>query len=96
MVMGFHGRWQVRWLLVNGRLGDAFVQSVEPSRSGKRKAWKIYLRCKGAGDKPLSYIRFRPEQVQLFRARLASQQPVFLLFNPAKPKLAIFPEALVW
>ncbi len=38
---------------------------------------------------------YQPKAVAFYQARLASKQPVFMLFDPAQPKRALFPEALV-
>ncbi len=95
--LGFRARWRARWLLEHGRLGDAFVQSVmsTPRRFRGKPVFEIALRCAEAGNAPIIRKKYRPEHVQFFQARLASGQPVFVLFDPARPKHAIFPETLV-
>jgi len=91
---GWWLRRNARRLLESGALGEALVQSVE--RIGSKGMYKITLLMTAAGhDGPLVVMRGLPAIIGFFTERLASKQPVFVLFDPAKPKRAIFPETLI-
>jgi len=75
------------------------VQSVKPlaQRVRGKKLHKITLQLVGAAP-PLVVQYYQPNQVAFFQARLVSKQPVYVLYYPQPPKLAIIrtlvPEAL--
>jgi hypothetical protein len=96
LALGLWGRRRVRLLLQNGTVGEALVQSVKPLQRRVRgqKVHRITLvRC-GAGDQPIVIQKYQPEAVAFYQARLASRQPVYMIFDSAKPKRSIFPETL--
>ncbi len=97
LAYGLWGRRRVRWLLESGTLGEAVVEAVKPLPQKFRghRLHKITLRRIGAGAPPIVTQRYQPKAVAFYQARLASKQPVFMLFDPAQPKRALFPEALV-
>jgi hypothetical protein len=75
-------------------LGEAWVQSVEPT--GRKRMQEITLRRTGAGAGGPPIVVIRPRRTAFFfQTRLESKQPVFVLFDPRKPSRAIFPETLI-
>jgi hypothetical protein len=99
LASGLWGRRSLRLLLENGTVGEALVQSVKPlaQRVRGKKLHKITLQLVGAAP-PLVVQYYQPNQVAFFQARLVSKQPVYVLYYPQPPKLAIIrtlvPEAL--
>ena len=90
-------RRRAGWLLRNGELGEATVQEVKETlmTRNKRRVYRITLLRKAAsGDVPLIVRRSQPDLVAFFQSRLESRQPVYVLFDPARPARALFPEAL--
>ncbi len=92
-------RSRVRRLLEHGLLAEALVIAVvasalQPSRAG-RNVHKITVR---RTDSPSGgNFRLRTTQTEVIDFaldRLETQQPVYVLYDPAQPKIAILPETL--
>ena len=92
------GRRRQRWLLEYGQMGEALVTEVVQTsvRINNQYVYKITLqRADATGDTPVTLRHYQPAQVALARTRLASKQPVFVLYDPAHPRRALLPEALL-
>jgi hypothetical protein len=90
-------RRRLRFLLERGEVGEARVESVEPTltRINNQPLHRVTLaRADATGDTRVTLRLYQPDQVQLAKDRLASKQPVFLLYDPAHPQRAVLPEAL--
>ncbi len=90
-------RRRIRSLLERGTVGEALVTAVDQTftRVNKRYVYKITLQRTDAPDAGTLTLRsYQPEVVSFAQARLASKQPVFVLYDPAKPKRALLPETL--
>jgi hypothetical protein len=84
---GWWVRRRTRWLLKHGALGEAVVQSVEPI-GGKGMQKIILLLTTDGQDGPSIVVRRPRRMAGFFQTRLATKQPVFVLFDPAKPNRA--------
>jgi hypothetical protein len=85
------------YLLEHGVVTEAQVMAVEATitRVNNQYVHKITLqRTDGLGDPTIKIRRYQPAVVALVKQRLASKQPVFLLYDPANPKRVLLPEAL--
>ena len=92
------GRRGQRWLLEYGQMGEALVTEVVQTsvRINNQYVYKITLqRADATGDTSMTLRHYQPAQVALARTRLASKQPVFVLYDPAHPRRGLLPEALL-
>jgi hypothetical protein len=90
-------RRRIRSLLERGTVGEALVTAVEQTRTqvNKRYVYRITLQRTDAPDAGTLTLRsYQPAVISFAQSRLASQQPVFVLYDPAKPKRALLPETL--
>ena len=94
--------WTVRarrrtcWLLENGTLGDFRVTTIEATgtKINNHTQFKISLQRLDQTDaKPHEVRWYKPALVAFARERQESGQAVFGLFDPAKPKKVLLPEA---
>lgn len=94
--------WVVRsrkrtlWIMQNGTLGDFRVTAIEPTRVtiNKQPQFKITLQRVDQADAAPHEVRwYKPELVAFARERQKNGQAVFGLFDPAKPKKVLLPEA---
>lgn len=84
-------------LLTNGFLAEALVTTIENTRMqiNKKFVQKITFQRTDSPDGGSFIIRsYQPEVVALASDRLAANQPVYVLYDPAKPQRALLPEAL--
>lgn len=84
-------------LLRNGKLGEAIVASVD--RTGMKinyqPVFKVTLRLRDAGTTtPVTIRCHAPTAVTFAETRLQSGQPVYVLYDPLRPKRLLLPEAL--
>ena len=93
-----HARRRMLWLLTNGTLGDFRVMAIEPTRVeiNKQPQFKITLQRLDQADAAPHEVRwYQPALLAFARERQANGQAVFGLFDPAKSKRVILPEALM-
>jgi hypothetical protein len=80
----------------NGTLGDFQVTAIEPTRVeiNKQPQFKIILQRIDQRDAQPHEVRwYKPELLTFARERQKNGQAVFGLFDPAKPKKVLLPEA---
>jgi hypothetical protein len=95
--IGLRLRHNTLRLLVHGQVTEAHVTAVERTvtQIGNDHVYHIRLkRIDRPDDPPLELNKWDPTVVAFARARLDSQQPVFVLFDPRRPKRALLPEVL--
>ncbi len=96
--LGIRTRRRLQFLLEYGQVTKARVLSVEELaiRVNQQRVCRILLQRldPGAGG-PITVRKHQPTQVALLRERLASGQPVIVLYDPAHPERMLLPEALV-
>lgn len=88
-------RRRVVQLLIHGQLGDFVVVSVEPTnvRINKQQQFKVSLRRVDAEAASVHTLRWhQPNRLEWVNRRKESGQPVFGLFDPAKPGRIVLPE----
>ena len=94
--------WVVRarrrtlWMLQHGTLGDFRVTGIEPTSVtiNKQQQYKVTLQRLDQADAAPHEVRwYKPELLAFARERQKSGQAVFGLFDPAKPKKVLLPEA---
>ena len=93
-----HARRRMLWLLTNGTLGDFRVTGIEPTSVtiNKQPQFKITLQRLDQADAAPHEVRwYQPALLAFARERQANGQAVFGLFDPAKSKRVILPEALM-
>ena len=84
-------------LLERGTLAQALVTALEETavRVNKRRVYAIALQMvdssAGAALEVDSHV---PEVLAFARGRMEGKQPVFVLYDPARPKRALLPETL--
>lgn len=86
-------------LLQHGTLGEALVHAVDAtlSKNKKQTTYRIALRgIEASGGREFELNTQDGRLAGFAQERLESKQPVFLLYNPAKPKRLLFPETLHW
>ena len=91
-------RRRLHFLLEHGQVGEARVTAVEATSTqiNKQRVYRITLqRVDAAAGAPFTVRRYEPTMVAFVRERLASNQPVFVLFDPAHPERLLLPEALL-
>ena len=105
IVSSFWLRFRTLWLLRNGTLGDFRVAAIEPilvKVKGQMQPWMVYnnirykitlRRIDQSDAKPHEVRWWQPKLVAFVRERQASGRAVFGLFDPAKPKKVLLPEA---
>ena len=96
LFFSIRARRRALWLLTNGTLGDFHVTGIEPTSVtiNKLPQFKITLQRLDQVDAEPHEVRwYKPELLAFARERLASGQAVFGLFDPAKPKRVLLPEA---
>lgn len=96
---GIRARRKTAWLLTHGRLGEARVVSVEATNTkvNGRRVFKITLQLEGTGARQQeAAVRSTSSELITFAStRRDSGQPVYILYDPNKPKRLIMPEALL-
>ena len=90
--------WQwrrVKWLLANGEADRATVQSIGATgwRVMGQRVYRATL-CRAGRPEPLVVSQRDPGVVSLLKRAQDLQQPIWMLFDPAKPQGALFPESL--
>jgi hypothetical protein len=90
-------RRRVRALLERGSVAEARVTGVDPTsiQVNRQTVYRITLKCAdlpGGGNIVLR--KYVPAEVNFVRQRMATQQPVFVLYDPGNPRRALLPEAL--
>lgn len=89
-------RRRMLWIMQNGTLGDFRVTAIEPTAVtiNKQQQFKITLRRLDLADaQPHEVHWYKPELLTFARERQKNGQAVFGLFDPAKPKKLLLPEA---
>ena len=89
-------RLRTLWLLKNGTLGDFRVTGIESTAVtiNKQQQFKITLQRLDQADAEPHEVRwYQPALLSFARERQKSGQAVFGLFDPAKPKKVLLPEA---
>jgi hypothetical protein len=84
-------------LLERGVVGEALVTAVEQTMTqvNKRYVYKITLQRTDTPDGGALTMRSsQPSVVAFAQDRKASQQPVFVLYDPLKPRRTLLPETL--
>ncbi|MBL9216148.1 MAG: DUF3592 domain-containing protein [Opitutaceae bacterium] len=81
-------------LLVNGAVAEAQVADVQPTRSRVNKRTVFAITLRRPDGEPLVVRRHQPDIVAFAQERRASQQPVFVLYDPAHPRRVLLPETL--
>jgi len=87
-----------RDFLEHGELAEARVISLEATatRVNNQTVFRITLqRTDRPGTAPLVVHKYESAQVSLARERMESEQPLFMLLDPAHPKRLLLPEALL-
>jgi hypothetical protein len=87
-----------RRLLRTGLVAEVDVVSVENTNAkvNEQPVYKITISSPaGPGSQPVMVRRFNPPDVNLALKHFQDKQPVFVLYDPARPKRLIFPEALI-
>jgi hypothetical protein len=90
-------RRRVTRLLENGFLAEALVTSVEQTllRVNNRYVHKIALQRTDSPDGGMFTVRqTSPDVIAFARDRMTANQPVYVLYDPVKPKHAMMPETL--
>jgi hypothetical protein len=93
---GIYARRRMLWVMKNGALGDFRVTAIEPTRVeiNEQPQFKITLqRIDQAVAQPHEVRWSKPELLAFARERQKNGQAVFGLFDPAKPKKVLLPEA---
>lgn len=87
-----------QWLLRHGTIAEADVLSVDETtkKENYESVYRIVLRSphfnQGA---PLTIKRVNKDDVELALERAHDNQPVYVLYDPKRPRRLIFPEALI-
>lgn len=93
------------WLLKNGAVGDFRVTAIEPiliKVKGQMQPWMVYnnvrykitlQRVDQPDAEPHEVRWWQPKLTAFARERQASGQAIFGIFDPAKPKKVLLPEA---
>lgn len=92
-------RRRIRRLLEQGLLAEAVITNVEETGSrtgrGRRYVHLITLRRTDSPDGGGFRLKTdQPEVIDFAQQRKEAQQPVFVLYDPDRPKTAILPETL--
>lgn len=92
IVTTFAARRRARWLLHSGTVAEARVTHVKvtPMRVNRRRVYAITLAF--PNGQTITLRRHAPSLVEFAQARHLSQQPVFVLYDPAHPKRLLLPE----
>ena len=97
IVIGLRLRHHALHLLVHGEVAEAFVTALERTETtiGNHHVYRIVLKRLDHPDAPpLETNKWEPAVVAFARERLESKQPVFVLFDPKRPKGVLLPEVL--
>ncbi len=89
-------RKRTLWVLQNGALGDFRVTAIEPTNVtiNKLPQFKVTLQRLDQPDAQPHEVRwYKPALLTFARERQQNGQAVFGLFDPAKPKKVLLPEA---
>ncbi len=90
-------RRRMAWLLENGLLAEALVASVEPTliRVNNRVVHRITLQRTDSPDGGTFTLKqTAPEVIAFANERMAANQPVYVVYDGARPNRAILPETL--
>ncbi len=94
---GWRARRRVLATLMHGKLTEAKVLAVKPTRVrlNRQTVFKVILQeeLRGAPG-PLIARCHESASVEFAEERLRSQQPVYVLYQPKHPEWAVLPEAL--
>jgi hypothetical protein len=95
---GWSGRRQAGWLLREGRAVEVDILGVDATtmRMNYQTVYKITVSAPGlTGGAPVVIRRWGTAEVSLLTARALKKEPIYVLFDPRRPKQLIFPEALI-
>ena len=86
-----------RRLLREGLVAEVDVTAVANTNAkvNEQPIYRITLTSPAPGGAPVTVSRFHPPDVELALKHFQDKQPVFVLYDPRKPKRLIFPEALI-
>lgn len=95
-VLFLRQRMGTRRLLLSGQTAELDVLAVEQTgtRVNNQYVYKITLSAP-AGGPPVVIRRTNPADIGLAQRHVAQKQPVFALYDPAKPSRLILPEGLI-
>ncbi len=94
----FISRWRTRQLLERGCVAEVDVQSVEATRTqvNYMTVYKIVLSpLPETGGSPVTVKRWATAEINLLTSHALQKQPIFVLYDPRRPKKLIFPETLI-
>ncbi len=87
-----------RLLLESGKVGEVDVLAVDATRTqmNYQTVYKITLSpLPESSDQPVVVKRWATAEINLLTSHALQKQPIFVLYDPRKPKKLIFPEALI-
>ncbi len=90
-------RRRIKALLETGFLAEALVTGVEPTLMtvNNRRVHKITLQRSDSPEGGTFVVKqVAREAIDFARGRMAAGQPVYVLYDPAKPQRAMLPETL--
>lgn len=90
-------RTRIARLLRIGQLAEVDVLGVSATstRVNNRYVHAIQLSSPAPGAQPVTIKRRNETDIALAQRRVADKQPVFVLYDPARPKALVFPEGLI-
>jgi len=99
-LVAFHvlSRRQTRRLLQDGLTAEVDIRAIEETNMtvNRQRVYRIIVSSPGQpGGPPVSINRVNRPDLELAERHVADKQPVFVLYDPRKPKRMIFPEALL-
>lgn len=96
--VALRSRSRAAWLLEHGRLGEAKVEEVQATNTkvNGRRVFKVTLQLEASGAQRVAAVRSTSsELISLAQQRRESGQPVYILYDPSKPRRLLLPEALL-
>lgn len=87
-----------RLLLEHGRVAEVDVLAVDATRTevNYKTVYKIALSpLPETGGQPVVVKRWDTPEINLLTSHALRKQPIFVLYDPRRPKKLIFPEALI-
>lgn len=84
-------------LLRTGQLAEVDVLAVNPTstRVNNRPVYAIQLSSPALGAQPVTVKRLNATDIDLAERHVADKQPVYVLYDPRRPKALVFPEGLI-
>ncbi len=84
-------------ILRTGQLAEVDVLSVRATgtRVNDRSVFAIELASPALGAQPVTIKRLNEADIELAEKHVADKQPVFVLYDPRRPKALVLPEGLI-